>query len=57
MLLRETIGSLFSDALRSTEYAKIEYGRKHFKAMESIGIAYEVVDDFDQFLVEVSDDS
>ncbi|MEX2345299.1 MAG: DEAD/DEAH box helicase family protein [Balneolaceae bacterium] len=45
----ETKGSLFSDALRATESAKIECGRQHFKAMES-GVAYEVADDFDRFL-------
>lgn len=45
----ETKGSLFSDALRATEKAKIDCGRQHFKALDS-GVAYEVADDFDRFL-------
>ncbi len=45
----ETKGSLFSDALRATEKAKIDCGREHFKALES-GVAYEVADDFGRFL-------
>ncbi len=45
----ETKGSLFSDALRATEKAKIDCGRKHFRALDS-GVAYEVADGFDRFL-------
>jgi len=51
----ETKGSLFSDAIRATEHAKIECGRRHFKAMES-GVAYEIASDFDSFLDVVGDD-
>jgi type III restriction enzyme len=45
----ETKGSLFGDAIRATEKAKIDCGREHFKALES-GVAYEVADGFDRFL-------
>lgn len=45
----ETKASLFSEALRATEYAKIECGRVHFKALDS-GVKYEVSNNFDRFL-------
>ena len=36
----ETKGSLFSDALRPNEQAKIDCGREHFKALgETVGFA------------------
>ncbi|HQN28888.1 MAG TPA: hypothetical protein PLT43_10005, partial [Mesotoga sp.] len=31
----ETKGTLFTDALRATEQAKIDCGREHFKALET----------------------
>ena len=51
----ETKGSLFSDALRATEKAKIDCGREHFKALDS-GVAYEVANSFDSFLDVAEDD-
>ncbi|MCH8568330.1 MAG: DEAD/DEAH box helicase family protein [Balneolales bacterium] len=45
----ETKGNLFSDALRPTEYAKIECGRQHFKAMNN-DVKYELASNFDSFL-------
>lgn len=51
----ETKGSLFSDALRPVEHAKIECGRAHFKALES-GVKYEVIDNYDTFLDVVDND-
>lgn len=48
----ETKGSLFTDALRPTEQAKIECGRKHFQALgEEIG--FEVCNNFDTFTEKI----
>ena len=45
----ETKASLFSEALRESEDAKIKCGRRHFEAMDS-GVKYEVSNNFDNFL-------
>jgi len=45
----ETKGSLFSDALRQKELAKINCGREHFKALDS-GVTYDIANNFDSFL-------
>ncbi|MDQ6989037.1 MAG: restriction endonuclease subunit R, partial [Mariprofundaceae bacterium] len=48
----ETKGSLFSDALRPTEKAKIDCGKEHFKAIgEDVG--FTVANKFDTFMGEV----
>jgi len=48
----ETKGSLFVDMLRPSEQAKIDCGRKHFKALgENIG--FTVADKFDSFMDRV----
>ena len=48
----ETKGSLFTDVLRPTEQAKIDCGRKHFKALES-GVEFTVANNFDTFTDEM----
>lgn len=49
----ETKGSLFSDALRPTEKAKINCGREHFKALgQDVGFA--VAKDFDTFVEQLA---
>jgi len=49
----ETKGSLFSDALRPTEKAKIDCGREHFKALgQDIGFA--LAKDYDTFIEQVA---
>jgi len=45
----ETKSSLFSEALRPIEQAKIDCGREHFKVLET-GVKYEVVNSYDTFL-------
>ena len=48
----ETKGSLFSDALRPTEKAKIDCGHEHFKALgQDVGFA--VAKDFDTFVEQI----
>lgn len=49
----ETKGSLFTDALRPTEDAKIKCGRKHFKALDS-DVGFRVVNNFDKFSEELA---
>ncbi|WP_455550852.1 type III restriction-modification system endonuclease [Gaopeijia maritima] len=44
----ETKGTLFTDALRATEKAKINCGRKHIEALEN-GARFEVADSFITF--------
>jgi len=44
----ETKGSLFSDALRPTEQAKIDCGKAHFKALGA-DVDFTVADSFDSF--------
>jgi type III restriction enzyme len=49
----ETKGSLFSDALRPTEKAKIDCGHEHFKALgQDVGFA--VAKDFDTFVEQLA---
>jgi len=48
-LISETKGSLFTDALRPTEKAKIDCGKEHFKAIgEDVG--FTVANKFDAFM-------
>ena len=49
----ETKGSLFSDALRPAEKAKIDCGREHFKAL-GMDIGFKVAKDFDTFVEQVT---
>lgn len=44
----ETKGSLFSDALRPTEKAKIACGKEHFKALGS-GVEFTITNSFEEF--------
>ncbi len=48
----ETKGSLFFDMLRPAEQAKIDCGRKHFKALDE-NVGFTVADRFDTFMDEV----
>jgi len=48
----ETKGSLFTDALRPTEQAKINCGREHFKALGN-QVDFTVANDFDAFADKV----
>ena len=49
----ETKGSLFSDALRPTEQAKIECGREHFKALGA-DVEFTVANNYDTFSSKAS---
>ncbi len=49
----ETKGSLFADALRPTEQAKIECGREHFKALGS-GVEFTVANNYESFSEKAS---
>ena len=49
----ETKGSVFADALRPTEQAKIDCGREHFKALGS-EVDFTVVSSYDSFSETVS---
>ena len=46
--IAETKGSLFTDALRPIEDAKIKCGRAHFEALET-GVAFTVANNYDSF--------
>jgi len=48
----ETKGSLFFDMLRPSEQAKIDCGRKHFKALDQ-EVGFTVADKFDTFMDKV----
>jgi len=48
----ETKGSLFFDMLRPAEQAKIDCGRKHFKALDQ-DVGFTVADKFDTFMDKV----
>ncbi len=52
----ETKGTLFSDALRATEQAKIDCGREHFKSLES-EVCFKVSNSANVFLQQMADDS
>ena len=45
----ETKGSLFSDALRPTEQAKIDCGREHFKALGE-NVSFAKANNFESFI-------
>jgi len=49
----ETKGSLFADALRPTEQAKIDCGREHFKALGH-QVEFTVANNYESFLQKVS---
>lgn len=49
----ETKGSLFTDALRPTEQAKIECGREHFKAMGN-DVEFALANNYEAFSAELS---
>ena len=49
----ESKGSLFTDALRPTEQAKIDCGREHFKALET-DVEFTVADSYETFSEKVS---
>jgi len=49
----ESKGSLFSEALRVSENAKIQCGREHFKALES-GVGFMVANNYTTFSEKVS---
>ncbi|AKB69163.1 type III restriction-modification system endonuclease [Methanosarcina mazei] len=49
----ETKGSLFTDALRPTEQAKIECGRAHFKAMGN-DVEFALANNYEAFSTELS---
>ena len=44
----ETKGNIDSDALRPSEKAKIDCGRKHFKALDS-GVEFTAADSYERF--------
>ena len=44
--------SLFADALRSTEQAKIDCGREHFKALGD-EVGFTVANNFDTFIDQI----
>ena len=48
----ETKGSLFSDALRTTEQGKIDCGREHFKAVGN-QVAFAVANNYDKFTDQI----
>ncbi|MDR0995914.1 MAG: DEAD/DEAH box helicase family protein [Tannerella sp.] len=48
----ETKGGLFENAIKATEKAKIDCGRKHFAALQT-GVAFELADNFDTLSREV----
>ena len=48
----ETKGSLFSDELRPTEKAKIDCGRKHFKALDD-GVSFKIASGYESFREQV----
>ena len=49
----ETKGSLFSDALRPTEQAKIDCGREHFKALGE-NVSFAKANNFESFIDQVA---
>ena len=49
----ETKGSLFTDALRPTEQAKIDCGREHFKAMGN-DVEFALANNYETFTAELS---
>ncbi len=49
----ETKGTLFADALRATEQAKIDCGRKHFKALGT-DVGFTVADSYETFSDKLS---
>jgi type III restriction enzyme len=49
----ETKGSLFTDALRPTEQAKIDCGRKHFKALDG-DVGFTVANNYERFSEELT---
>ena len=48
----ESKGSIFTDALRPTENAKIKCGEEHFKALNT-GVEFKVTDNFETFIDQV----
>ncbi|MCP4553617.1 MAG: hypothetical protein GY834_16595, partial [Bacteroidetes bacterium] len=48
----ETKGTRFVDMLRPSEQAKIDCGRKHFKALD-VNVGFTVADKFDSFMDRV----
>jgi len=48
----ESKGSMFADAIRPTEQAKIDCGKKHFEALGT-GIEFTKADTFDNFMSQV----
>lgn len=48
----ESKGSMFADAIRPTEQAKIDCGKKHFEALDT-GIEFTKADTFDNFMSQV----
>lgn len=48
----ESKGSIFSDALRPTEKAKIECGKEHFKALDT-GVELKVANNFETFIDQI----
>lgn len=48
----ESKGSIFSDALRPTEKAKIECGKEHFKALDT-GVELKVANNFETFVDQI----
>lgn len=51
----ESKGSLFTDALRPSEQAKIDCGRAHFKALDT-GVGFTVANNYDTFAEAVVED-
>ncbi len=49
----ESKGGLFADALRPTEQAKIDCGRKHFRALET-EVGFTVVNNYETFSEKIS---
>ncbi|NNM84945.1 MAG: DEAD/DEAH box helicase family protein [Phycisphaerales bacterium] len=48
----ESKGSIFADAIRPTEQAKIDCGKKHFEALDT-GVEFTKADTFDNFMGQV----
>ena len=48
----ESKGSMFADAIRPTEQAKIDCGKKHFEALGT-GVEFKKADTFDNFMGQV----
>ena len=51
--IAETKGSLSTLQLRGIEYAKIQCARKHFAALNSDNIKYDVVDSYKDLMEKV----